>query len=144
MWMTSARAGAPRIARRNVRRSQADFGAVGTRNPSMGGFYRFGARKEVSWRRRHDRTLSPRRSPMVPRFASRPLAVAATLLVLGLMLSGQASAAIKKHHLGFALGYEKLLSNDLKDDASGIDFTSSGYGSLQYRFSIKQNLDLTL
>jgi hypothetical protein len=48
------------------------------------------------------------------------------------------------HHLGFAFGYEKLLSDDLKDDASGIDFTNAGYGSLAYRLSVMRNLDLTL
>jgi hypothetical protein len=79
-----------------------------------------------------------------PALRIRPLAVAATLFGLGLMLSGPASAAIEKHHLGFALGYEKDLSNDLKDDASGVDFTNAGYGALQYRFSLQRNLDLTL
>jgi hypothetical protein len=83
---------------------------------------------------------------MIPRgtIRIRPLAMAATLFALGLMLSGPASAANKKHHLGLALGYEKHLSDDLKDTSAGVDFTSAGYGSLQYRFSIQRNLDLTL
>jgi hypothetical protein len=74
----------------------------------------------------------------------RPLTIALALVGLGLALSGPASAATRKHHLGLALGYEKHLSDNLKDTSSGLDFTNAGYGAFQYRFSVKQNLDLTL
>src|SRR5678815_628958 len=59
-------------------------------------------------------------------------------------LPGTGRAENHKHHLGFALGYEKHLSDDLKDESAGIDFTSAGYGSLAYRLSLHPNLDLTL
>lgn len=81
---------------------------------------------------------SPRTIPV------RPRTIALLLLSVGLMSAGPARAANKMHHLGFALGYQKLLSNDLKDDASGIDFTNAGYGSFAYRFSLARNVDLTL
>jgi opacity protein-like surface antigen len=74
----------------------------------------------------------------------RAQVIAATLLFLCILLPGSALAENKKHHLGFALGYEKLLSDDLGGTYSGIDFTNSGYGALAYRFSVKRNLDLTL
>ncbi|HMI31412.1 MAG TPA: hypothetical protein VK527_06705, partial [Candidatus Limnocylindrales bacterium] len=66
------------------------------------------------------------------------------LILLGLAMAAPAHAENKKHHLGLILGYEKLLSDDLKDDASGIDFTDAVYGALAYRFSIQRNIDLTL
>ena len=60
------------------------------------------------------------------------------------LLAGSAQAANKQHHLTLALGYEKLLSDDMKDESAGIDFTDSGYGAFAYRLSIKPNLDLTV
>ncbi len=74
---------------------------------------------------------------------TRSLTIAMALFGIGLVLAGPAGAANKMHHLGFAFGYEKLLSNDLKDDVSGTDFTNAGYGSFQYRISLQRNLDLT-
>jgi outer membrane protein with beta-barrel domain len=68
----------------------------------------------------------------------------APLILVGLAMAAPAHAENKRHHIGLAFGYEKLLSNELKDDASGIDFTNAGYGSLSYRFSIQRNIDLTL
>jgi hypothetical protein len=65
------------------------------------------------------------------------------MLAVGLA-SGRAEAANKRHHLALALGYEKLLSDDMKDESAGIDFTDSGYGAFAYRFSLKSNLDLTM
>ena len=69
----------------------------------------------------------------------------AVFLTLGcLLVASSAQAANKKHHITLALGYERLLSSDLKDDASGVDFRNAGYGATAYRFSVKPNLDLTL
>lgn len=80
---------------------------------------------------------SPRTIP------GRMLQNAALLILVGLVVASPAHAANKKHHIGFAIGYEKLLSNDVKDDATGIDFSDAGYGAFQYRFSVQRNLDLT-
>jgi hypothetical protein len=79
-----------------------------------------------------------------PRALLHPVPALIVLFASLLLLAGPAQAANKKHHLTLALGYEKLLSNDLKDQASGVDFTSSGYGAIAYRFSVQRNLDLTL
>jgi hypothetical protein len=65
------------------------------------------------------------------------------LLLAGFLLSGHAQAANKMHHITLALGYEKHLSDDLKDESNGIDFTDCGYGALAYRISLARNLDLT-
>src|SRR5207244_9094444 len=43
--------------------------------------------------------------------------------------------------LGF--GYNKYLSDDLKDAASGVDFTNSGAGIVAYRYSLRPTVDLT-
>lgn len=68
-------------------------------------------------------------------------APAAVALVLLLALPGSGRAENHKHHLGFALGYEKHLSDDLK--VAGLDFTDAGYGAIAYRLSVLPNLDLT-
>lgn len=74
-----------------------------------------------------------------------PFATVALLLLLTLSaLPGSARAENRKHHLGFALGYEKHLSDDLKDVSLGIDYTDAGYGAIAYRFSVLPNMDLTL
>src|SRR6185503_13533498 len=65
------------------------------------------------------------------------------LLAAGLLLAGHAQAANKMHHITLALGYEKHLSDDLKDEPNGIDFTDCGYGAFAYRISLQRNLDLT-
>jgi hypothetical protein len=71
-------------------------------------------------------------------------------VILGLALSiptvlpGPARAENHKHHLGFALGYEKHLSDDLKIESAGIDYTDAGYGALAYRLSVLPNMDITL
>jgi hypothetical protein len=71
----------------------------------------------------------------------------ATAAALGLFilsaLPGLARAENRKHHLGFALGYEKHLSDDLKQESIGIDYTDAGYGASS-RLSVLANLDLTL
>jgi len=66
------------------------------------------------------------------------------LVAAGCLLAGPAQAANKQNHLTLALGYEKLLSDDMKDESAGIDFTNSGYGAFAYRFSLKPNVDLTV
>ena len=67
------------------------------------------------------------------------------LAVISLVVAPSlARAEGQKHHLGFAIGYAKHLSDDLKDEASGIDFTDAGYGAIAYRLSVKPNLDVTL
>ena len=62
------------------------------------------------------------------------------------VLPGPARAENRKHHLGFALGYEKHLSDDLKIESPppGIDYTKAGYGAIAYRLSVMRNMDLTL
>jgi hypothetical protein len=57
---------------------------------------------------------------------------------------GVASAELTKHHITLGLGYQKYLGENLKDDATGIDFTNAGVGLLGYRFSLKPGLDLVL
>jgi len=59
-------------------------------------------------------------------------------------LPGSAQAENRKHHLGFALGYEKHLSDDLKIESAGIDYTDAGYGAIAYRLSVLHNMDITL
>jgi len=59
-------------------------------------------------------------------------------------LAGPAQAENRKHHLGFALGYEKHLSDDLKIESAGIDYTDAGYGAIAYRLSVLHNMDITL
>ena len=70
--------------------------------------------------------------------------LASCALVLLSALPGAARAENRKHHLGFALGYEKHLSDDLKDEFLGIDFTDAGYAALAYRLSVLHNLDVTM
>jgi len=65
-------------------------------------------------------------------------------LIVLFVLPGAGRAENHKHHLGFALGYEKHLSDDLKDESIGIDYTDAGYGALAYRLSVLSNLDVTL
>lgn len=72
----------------------------------------------------------------------------ATVAFFGLLLlpalTGVARADNHKHHLGFALGYEKHLSDDLKIESAGIDYTDAGYGAIAYRLSVLPNMDITL
>jgi len=76
------------------------------------------------------------------RFARRSLAVS---LCLGwLLLPAVSSSAETRHHIWFGLGYTKLLSNDVKDDALGIDFSNAANGVLAYRYTLNQAFDLTL
>ena len=65
-------------------------------------------------------------------------------LILLAALPGLARAENRKHHLGLALGYEKHLSDDLKDESIGLDYTDAGYGAIAYRLSVLPNMDITL
>jgi len=50
----------------------------------------------------------------------------------------------KRHHIGLVIGYVKLISDDVKDDSSGLDWSNSGHAALSYRYSINPNLDLAV
>lgn len=49
-----------------------------------------------------------------------------------------------RHHIGLVIGYAKLLSDDLKDDSSGLDWSNSAHAAATYRFSVNPNLDLAV
>lgn len=68
----------------------------------------------------------------------------AAVFLLCLSAPRPAAAQNMKHHITLALGYQKYLGENLKDDASGLDFTNAGTAALDYRFSLKPSLDLTL
>ena len=70
------------------------------------------------------------------------LAALALLLVPALPVPSRAEN--HRHHLGLALGYQKLLSDDLKDETVDLDFTNAGFGAIAYRYSVLPNLDLSL
>ena len=70
--------------------------------------------------------------------------MASALALFVLSFAGASRAENRQHHLGFALGYAKHLSDDLKDEPNGIDFTDAGYGSIAYRLSLASNLDITM
>lgn len=74
----------------------------------------------------------------------RRLLVAATVLPFFLFVPNQGRAQGRMHHIGIAFGYQKLLSNDLKDSVTGLDFTNAGFGALSYRYSLGPSVDLTL
>ncbi|HKO22712.1 MAG TPA: hypothetical protein VJX91_08650 [Candidatus Eisenbacteria bacterium] len=77
-------------------------------------------------------------------FSWRVAMVACFGFFIASALPGSARAENRKHHLGFALGYEKHLSDDLKEESIGIDYTQAGYGAIAYRLSVMSNLDITL
>jgi hypothetical protein len=54
------------------------------------------------------------------------------------------SIADTRHHITLGLGYSKLSSEDLKDDALGIDFSNAANGILAYRYSLNSAWDLCL
>lgn len=68
----------------------------------------------------------------------------AAMLFAAVTFPGAASAELHKHHITLAVGYQKYISDDLKDDATGVDFTNAGVGTLAYRFSLQPGLDLCL
>jgi hypothetical protein len=53
-------------------------------------------------------------------------------------------AHAQRHHIALGLGYTKLLSDDLKDESIGVDFTNAGNGGLGYRYSVNQKVDVTI
>src|SRR5262245_27449951 len=81
------------------------------------------------------------------RFCGLRVHMIAIFLPLALAWAAPSLAANHRHHLGLALGYQRFLSDDLKDEgrefATGFDFENAGFGSISYRFSILRNFDLT-
>lgn len=71
-------------------------------------------------------------------------AVVSALAIVSLSLPATSHAENHKHHLGLGLGYAKHLSDDLKDESIGLDYTDAGYGDIAYRLSIAPNLDVSL
>jgi hypothetical protein len=69
---------------------------------------------------------------------------AVAILVVSLAAARTTSAQNMKHHITLGLGYQKYLGENLKDDASGLDFTNAATAALDYRFSLKPSLDVTL
>ena len=65
-------------------------------------------------------------------------------MVAGALLAPAVATAATRHHIGLSLGYTKLLSDELKDEAAGIDFTNAGNGILGYRFSLTPMIDLCI
>ncbi len=67
-----------------------------------------------------------------------------TVLVVTAALAPGFAIAGGRHHITLGFGYSKLLSDDLKDDASGIDFTNAGNGVLSYRYTVNSMWDVCL
>lgn len=68
------------------------------------------------------------------------------LLILGtaLMHVPDPAFADRRHHITLGVGYAKLLSDDLKDESLGIDFSNAGCGVIAYRYTVGPNLDITV
>ena len=79
-------------------------------------------------------------------FASRfiRLSLAVSMCIGWLILASGSASAQTRHHITVGLGYSKLTSSDVKDDALGIDFSNAGNGVLAYRYTLNPNVDLTL
>ena len=69
---------------------------------------------------------------------------ALALLAVAATLAPRSAIADTRHHITLGLGYSKLPSDDLKDDALGIDFSNAGNGVLSYRYSLNSTWDLCL
>jgi len=83
--------------------------------------------------------------PHVSSFRRRcDLAAIVTVIALCVLLAPRVSHADTRHHITFGLGYTKLLSDDLKDETLGIDFTNAFNGLLTYRYSLNSSIDLCL
>jgi hypothetical protein len=66
-----------------------------------------------------------------------------TLLLLAVFALPVIAQEIR-HHIGLNLGYLKLISDDVKDETSGLDFSNSALGGFNYRFSVNRNVDLCI
>jgi hypothetical protein len=58
------------------------------------------------------------------------------------LLAAPAGAQATRHHIQLGLGFQKYLSDDLKDEADDVDFTNAALGIVAYRFSITPSFDL--
>jgi hypothetical protein len=70
--------------------------------------------------------------------------VVAFLVLAPVVLPVLPASAQTRHHISFGPGYSKMLSDDLKNEALGVDLTDSGNGSVGYRFSMNPHFDLTI
>ena len=71
------------------------------------------------------------------------------MILLGILVAAAAIApgfaiADNRHHITLGLGYSKLLSDDLKDESVGVDFTNAGNGVVSYRYSVNPMWDVCL
>lgn len=74
----------------------------------------------------------------------RRVVVGTLALILTTIAAGPCGAANNRHHITLALGYQKLLSEDLTRKAIGIDFTNAAFASVGYRLSLLPNVDVTV
>ena len=66
------------------------------------------------------------------------------MVAFSLLRVAPAAADYQKHHITLGIGYQKYLGENMKDEASGVDFSNAGKGSLSYRYSVKPTLDITV
>ena len=76
------------------------------------------------------------------RIAKRSLVVSAC--IGWLVLTAGSASAETRHHITIGAGYTKLLSDDVKDDSLGVDFSNAANGVLAYRYSLNSAFDLTI
>jgi len=75
---------------------------------------------------------------------ARPFHRIAIALVVCALAIPTSLRADTRHHITLGLGYTKLLNDDLKDEATGVDFTNAFSGQLGYRYSLNSSFDLCL
>ena len=80
-----------------------------------------------------------RRLPMI--FGKWAVLLIATFALSAVLIAP--AHAQTRHHISFGLGYAKLLSNDMKDEFTGIDFTNAAHAGLAYRYSLTPEIDLS-
>jgi len=61
-----------------------------------------------------------------------------------LVLTAGSASAETRHHITIGAGYTKLLSDDVKDDAIGVDFSNAANGVFAYRYTLNSAIDLTI
>jgi hypothetical protein len=61
-----------------------------------------------------------------------------------LVLTAGSASAEARHHITIGAGYTKLLSDDVKDDSIGVDFSNAANGVLAYRYTLNSAIDLTI